>query len=63
MPETEWMDPDETSEYILFPKATLYYWRSIGEGPKANKVGRHLRYKRSDVDAWMESCAEPRGAA
>lgn len=32
---------------------TLKYWRHIGVGPKSFKVGKHVFYKREDVDQWM----------
>jgi len=33
--------------------ATLYVWRTRGKGPAAIKVGRHLRYRQSDIDLWL----------
>ena len=38
--------------------ASIYQWRYRGEGPTALKVGRHLRYRKVDVDAWLEQQAE-----
>jgi len=35
---------EETAAYLQIPKATLYQWRYLGIGPKAGRVGRHLRY-------------------
>ena len=31
---------------------TVYQWNRRGTGPKFIRVGRHLRYRVSDVDAW-----------
>lgn len=31
--------------------------RWAGEGPRFIKLGRHVRYRVSDVLAWVESCA------
>jgi predicted DNA-binding transcriptional regulator AlpA len=31
-------------------------WRSQGIGPKYLKLRGHVRYRRSDVDAWLTSC-------
>jgi excisionase family DNA binding protein len=56
MPEKEistWMTPVEVAELLRIPVATLYGWRYRGEGPPAARVGRHLRYRRAGVDAWM----------
>ncbi len=33
---------------------TLYQWKYRGTGPKPLKVGRHLRYRWSEVDAWLD---------
>ena len=43
----------ELSEMLGVPVATLYSWRYHGRGPAAVRVGRHLRYRLSDVDAWL----------
>jgi excisionase family DNA binding protein len=48
---------DELAEYIQRPKATLYAWKYRGEGPPAIKVGRELRYRESDVIAWLDRLA------
>ena len=44
---------EETALYLQVPKATLYQWRYLGIGPKAGRVGRHLRYAPQDVRAWF----------
>jgi excisionase family DNA binding protein len=49
----ELMTVDEVSEYLRVPVATLYNWRSTGTGPPSAKIGRHLRYRRVDVEAWV----------
>ncbi|TBO55115.1 DNA-binding protein, partial [Streptomyces kasugaensis] len=35
------------------PVKTLYQWRHRRIGPNALKVGRHLRYRWTEVDAWL----------
>ena len=45
----------EASFYLGVPVNTLYMWRSEGIGPASRRVGRHLRYRREDVDAWVAS--------
>ena len=52
------MVAEETASYLRVPVATLYAWRYKGEGPPAIKVGRHLRYRRSEVDAWVDALAD-----
>jgi len=35
--------------------ATLADWRCKGIGPRALKVGRLIRYRMADLEAWLES--------
>jgi excisionase family DNA binding protein len=44
----------ETAGYLKVPVGTLANWRYQGKGPRFIKVGRHVRYRRSDVEAWLE---------
>lgn len=44
----------ELSDYLGVPVATLYQWRYRGEGPPGFRVGRHVRYRWSDVEGWIE---------
>lgn len=48
---------DEVSAFLGVPVATLYQWRYRRVGPRASRVGRHLRYNPSDVRAWVEGQA------
>jgi excisionase family DNA binding protein len=47
------MTIDEVAEYTQLPKNTLYKMRSQRGGPRAARLGKHLRYRKSDVDAWI----------
>lgn len=47
----------EAAEYFRLPIGTLYSWRHFGTGPRAIKVGKHLRYRESDIEAWLEEQA------
>lgn len=53
----------EVSEYLGVPVATLHQWRYLGTGPRAAKVGRHLRYRWEDVEKWLDQQSESRVAA
>ena len=46
--------PHEVADHLGIPPATLYQWRHRGIGPRAARVGRHLRYRWADVDAWVD---------
>lgn len=51
------------AEFLRVPQQTIYRWRTSGDGPRGIKVGRHLRFRRSDVDTWLESQADFRPPA
>jgi excisionase family DNA binding protein len=44
----------EVAQYLGIPVATLYQWRTRGIAPRAVRVGKHLRFRRADVEAWVE---------
>jgi excisionase family DNA binding protein len=44
----------ELAEYLGVPVATVYQWRYRKEGPTGFRVGRHVRYRWSEVEAWIE---------
>ena len=35
--------------------ATVRRWRLLGQGPRYIKIGAAVRYRQSDVAAWLES--------
>ena len=43
----------ELADYLAVPVATLYQWRYRRDGPPGFRVGRHLRYRTSDVEDWL----------
>ena len=46
----------EAAKLIGFSIRTVQKWRMQGRGPKFVKVSsRAIRYRREDVDAWIES--------
>lgn len=52
------MTVEELAEYLTIPKQTIYRWRTEGHGPRAIKVGRHLRFRSADVETWLNSQAD-----
>jgi predicted DNA-binding transcriptional regulator AlpA len=48
--------PIELAKHLGIPVATLYAWRYRGEGPPALRIGRHLRYRPADIEAWLLEC-------
>lgn len=59
--ESDWMSAEEAAEFLGVRIATLYAWRYKGpqgngpRGPKSYKAGGVLRYRRSDIEAWLEA--------
>ncbi|MEV5691130.1 helix-turn-helix transcriptional regulator [Micromonospora globbae] len=49
---------EEVATYLGVPVATLYQWRHRGAGPRASKVGRHLRYRWADVERYLDEQAK-----
>lgn len=43
----------QVAEQLQVAEQTLRYWRHVGSGPPSIKVGRGVRYRQSDVDAWL----------
>lgn len=54
--------PEQVAEYLNVPLNTVYDWRRKRTGPRASKVGVHLRYRWSDVEQWLDERAKA-GAA
>ncbi len=46
--------PDDLAELLAIPVATLAQWRHRGLGPAYLTVGRHVRYRRADVETWLD---------
>lgn len=45
----------ELAEYLGVPVKTIYEWRQSGRGPVGIRIGRHLKFRLSDVQAWVDS--------
>lgn len=61
--DCEMLTPEDLAELLRVPVGTVYAWRYKGTGPRGSRVGRHVRYRRADVDAWLAEHADPRPAA
>jgi excisionase family DNA binding protein len=47
----------EAADYVRLKKPTLERFRLTGEGPRFYKLGGAVRYRRHDLDAWLETRA------
>ncbi|MCX5522969.1 helix-turn-helix domain-containing protein [Streptomyces bobili] len=54
---------EEIAEYLGVPLGTVYQWSSRGGGPKLIKVGRHLRARWDDIEAYLDAQTVTTGAA
>jgi excisionase family DNA binding protein len=57
------MSTEDLSAFLGVPVKTIYQWRTRGDGPRGYRVGKHVRYRREDVEQWLERQADPRPAA
>jgi hypothetical protein len=53
----EWLSPEQASVYTGFAVKSLEQMRRHGEGSRYSKVGPRIRYRRTDLDAWLASYA------
>ena len=53
------MTPPEVADYLKVPVLTLQTWRAKRKGPRVYRVGKHVRYRRDDLDAWLERVSAP----
>ena len=47
--------PPQAAEYLCFAVTTLAVWRTEGRGPVYTKAGRNVRYRRADMDRWLDA--------
>ncbi|MBK5248657.1 MAG: helix-turn-helix domain-containing protein [Actinomycetales bacterium] len=44
---------EDLASMLGVPRQTIYVWRGKGYGPTAVKIGKYVRYRRSDVNVWI----------
>lgn len=54
MVDDRWLSVDEIAEYLGVKRATIYSWVHFSKIP-SHKVGRLLKFKRSEIDKWVKS--------
>lgn len=45
----------EAAEYVRLGKPTMERFRTSGDGPVYYQLGGAVRYRRSDLDVWLDS--------
>lgn len=53
--QTDILNTREAAAYTRLGRPTLERFRLTGEGPRFAKLGGAVRYRRCDLDAWLES--------
>lgn len=48
----------EVAAFLRISVDTLYAWRNIGQGPTGHPMGKHLRFYRDDLLAFVASKRE-----
>lgn len=48
-----WFTRKEAAAYLKLGESTLAKAFMSGDSPPAAKIGRSVRYRRADLDAWM----------
>jgi predicted DNA-binding transcriptional regulator AlpA len=58
-PDTTRADDEllEVADVVRVPVATLRYWRHLDTGPRSFRIGRSVRYWRTEVFAWLDDQA------
>jgi predicted DNA-binding transcriptional regulator AlpA len=55
--DDELLTIQEVADVVRVPVATLRYWRHLGTGPRSFRIGRSVRYWRTEVFAWLDNQA------
>lgn len=45
---------EQVAEWLQVSADTVRWWRKRGRGPAHLRVGKYARYRRVDVEAWLE---------
>jgi excisionase family DNA binding protein len=52
------MTSEDLAVFLGVPTNTVRTWRFNKTGPRVFRVGRHVRYRRADVERWLEGRAD-----
>lgn len=53
-PEDRWLSVDEIGKHLGVSKDTVYRWIEA-QGMPAHRIGRLWKFKKNQVDAWVEA--------
>ena len=52
------LSPEGLASWLGVPLPTVYAWRTKSYGPRGFKVGRHVRYRATEVERWLDTQAD-----
>lgn len=52
--DDEMLTLKEVATQLRIPEATLRYWRHQSKGPRGFRIGRSVRFWRTEVALWLE---------
>ncbi|WP_049822490.1 helix-turn-helix transcriptional regulator [Arthrobacter sp. H41] len=52
---TKLLTPAELSAMLGKPERSLAQWRYLGLGPVFVKIGNTVRYRETDINAWLDA--------
>lgn len=55
MEEKTVLNSRQASAYLGCSESVMRLWRSQGQGPRYFRAGKLIRYRRADLDAWIEA--------
>lgn len=56
------LTPFEVATTLQVPEKTLIQWRYAGTGPAFLKIGRYVRYDKSEVARWLATRTRTRSS-
>ncbi|MEP9374788.1 helix-turn-helix domain-containing protein [Mesorhizobium sp. KR1-2] len=61
--QTDKVDPPipqrKAAEHLGISVSTLLRWRARGQGPKGFKIGGRVKYRLSELNAFISRCEDP----
>ncbi|WP_166390258.1 helix-turn-helix transcriptional regulator [Nocardioides ochotonae] len=54
-PLEELLEIEQVASLTGIPANTWRYWRQKGVGPRSARLGRRVKYRRSDIEEWIET--------
>jgi len=51
----DFLDTKEMATLLKVSKRTLESWRMLDEGPNYIKLGNSVRYRKSDIEMWIDA--------